>query len=65
MPSSNIDESENNNTTSAGRRMQTSCTHARLVDEVLTEEGAKTGRLICKECKAVISDPRGQPPTGD
>jgi hypothetical protein len=36
---------------------KTPCTHSRLVDEVLSTKGTKTGQLICKECKAVFPDP--------
>lgn len=33
------------------------CTHNRLVDEVLSANGAKTGRLLCMECQAEFPDP--------
>jgi hypothetical protein len=36
---------------------KTPCTHSRLVDDVLTKEGNKTGRLVCVECAAVFLDP--------
>ncbi len=64
MSLSGIGQSDDN-TRSTGRPRKVPCAHARLVDEVLTEEGAKTGRLICKECLAEIQDLQAQPPTGD
>jgi hypothetical protein len=36
---------------------KTPCIHNRLVDDLLTKEGHKTGQLICVECKAVFLDP--------
>ena len=48
-------------TTPKATRLQplakTSCIHNRLVDDVLTKEGNKTGQLICIECRAVFLDP--------
>jgi len=45
----------------AGTRIRTepicSCTHSRLVDEVRTAKGVKTGELICMECLAKFPDP--------
>jgi hypothetical protein len=38
----------------------TTCTHSRLVDYVLTEEGNKTGQLVCVECRVVFLDPTFQ-----
>jgi ribosomal protein L17 len=38
------------------------CTHSCLVDDILTATGIKTGELICKECKAVLSDLAFQKP---
>jgi hypothetical protein len=32
------------------------CTHSRLIDDVLTKKGNKTGRLLCLECKATFPD---------
>ena len=33
------------------------CTHSRLIDEVLTPQGLKTGQVRCIECCAVFDDP--------
>ncbi len=33
------------------------CRHGRIVDDVLTPEGERTGHLVCKECQAVFPDP--------
>ena len=38
----------------------TACTHSRVVDYVLTNEGNKTGQLVCVECRAVFLDPTFQ-----
>lgn len=35
------------------------CIHMRLVDEVRTPNGAKTGQLVCLECLAEFQDPAG------
>ena len=34
-----------------------SCTHSRLVDEVLNVKGLKTGQLLCMECMTQFPDP--------
>ena len=39
-----------------------SCTHSRMVDEVRSPDGAKTGHLICIECLAQFPDPMCQEP---
>lgn len=39
--------------------LQTTCAHGRLIDDVLTDEGQRTGRVRCLECLAVIDDPYG------
>ena len=33
------------------------CTHQRLIDDVLTESGKRTGKVRCLECGAVFDDP--------
>ena len=33
------------------------CSHSRVVDDVLSAKGTKTGKLICLECQAVFPDP--------
>lgn len=33
------------------------CTHRRLIDEVLTPAGLRTGQVRCLECCAVFDDP--------
>ena len=32
------------------------CGHQRLVDEHVNDQGEKTGRLVCRECGAVIHE---------
>jgi hypothetical protein len=32
------------------------CDHGRLVDEVFNNEGARTGQLMCLECRALVTD---------
>ena len=38
-------------------RIKTHCTHSRIIDDMLTPEGAKTGEVICIECLAIFPDP--------
>lgn len=33
------------------------CTHSRIIDDVLTPQGLKTGKVRCIECGAVFDDP--------
>ncbi len=33
------------------------CTHQRLIDDVLTRGGRRTGKVRCVECGAVFEDP--------
>ncbi len=33
------------------------CVHSRLIDDVLTRCGQRTGKVRCLECSAVIEDP--------
>jgi hypothetical protein len=33
------------------------CTHTRLIDDVLTWNKKKTGRVRCLECRAIFDDP--------
>jgi len=40
-----------------GTETLSSCTHGRMVDEVRTPKGIKTGELICMECLAKFPDP--------
>jgi hypothetical protein len=39
-----------------------SCNHSRMVDDVRGTKGAKTGKLVCKECQAEFPDPTSQHP---
>ena len=39
------------------RKKAVPCTHSRMVDDVLTTKGVKTGKLVCIECTAVFPDP--------
>lgn len=37
------------------------CAHQRLIDDIRTRGGARTGKVRCLECGAVFDDPyRGQ-----
>lgn len=36
---------------------KTLCAHQRLIDEVLTRSGKRTGKVRCLECGAVFDDP--------
>lgn len=44
------------------RKKTTPCTHSRVVDDVLTTKGTKTGQLVCIECTAVFPDPSYEEP---
>ena len=33
------------------------CTHGRLIDDVLTKMGKRTGKVCCLECDAIFADP--------
>ncbi|MBK9308217.1 MAG: hypothetical protein IPM58_14320 [Nitrospira sp.] len=33
------------------------CVHGRLIDEVRTRGGKRTGKVRCLECQAIIDDP--------
>ena len=33
------------------------CTHQRLIDDVLTRDGKRTGKVRCLECGTVFDDP--------
>ena len=34
-----------------------SCAHQRLIDDVLTKRGKRTGKVCCLECRAIFDDP--------
>lgn len=33
------------------------CVHGRIIDDVLTKTGKRTGRVCCLECGAIFDDP--------
>jgi len=33
------------------------CVHGRLIDDVLTRSGKRTGKVLCVECGATFDDP--------
>jgi hypothetical protein len=35
----------------------TTCAHGRLIDDVLTKRGQRTGRVRCLECGVIFDDP--------
>ena len=35
----------------------TTCVHGRLIDDVLTNRGKRTGQVRCLECGAIFDDP--------
>jgi hypothetical protein len=39
------------------------CTHSRMIDDVRSTKGAKTGQLVCMECQAEFPDQTSQHPT--
>lgn len=38
-------------------KTKVACAHGRMIDDVLTEEGVKTGMVRCLECMAIIPAP--------
>jgi hypothetical protein len=34
-----------------------SCAHQRLIDDILTKSGKRTGKVRCLECRAIFDDP--------
>ena len=38
-------------------RTKTHCMHGRIIDDLVTAEGKKTGEVICIECLAIFPDP--------
>lgn len=34
-----------------------SCAHSRLIDDVLTRNGKRTGKVRCLECRTIFADP--------
>lgn len=34
-----------------------SCAHQRLIDDILTKNGKRTGKVRCLECRAIFDDP--------
>ncbi len=35
----------------------TACAHARIIDDILTRQGKRTGKVRCLECGAKFDDP--------
>ncbi len=35
----------------------TTCAHQRIIDDVLTKSGKRTGKVRCLECRTVFDDP--------
>lgn len=33
------------------------CVHGRVIDDVLTRSGKRTGKVVCVECGATFDDP--------
>lgn len=48
--------------TSLHRALKKPCMHSRIIEDVLTAQGARTGEVLCLECKAVFPDPHRQDP---
>lgn len=36
---------------------EAACAHQRVIDDILTKSGKRTGKVRCLECNAVIDDP--------
>lgn len=41
----------------SGTASMKTCAHGRLIDDVLTKDGKRTGRVHCVECGAQFDDP--------
>lgn len=42
---------------SGGTAPVTTCVHGRLIDDVLTKRGKRTGQVRCLECGEIFDDP--------
>lgn len=42
---------------SSGTTASACCTHQRLIDDVLTRGGKRTGKVRCLECGTIFDDP--------
>ena len=49
-----MSQSKDRNLKPARYAAEAACAHARIVDDELSENREKTGRLICKECGGVF-----------
>lgn len=36
---------------------EVACAHQRLIDDILTKSGKRTGKVRCLECRAIFDDP--------
>jgi hypothetical protein len=36
---------------------ESACAHQRLIDDILTKSGKRTGKVRCLECRAIFDDP--------
>ena len=36
---------------------ETACAHQRLIDDILTKTGKRTGKVRCLECRTIFDDP--------
>lgn len=36
---------------------ETTCAHQRIIDDILTKRGKRTGKVRCLECLAIFDDP--------
>jgi len=57
--SDNEEESMDSMTAQQGSSMTlvNTCSHSRLIDNVLTKDGKRTGKVYCVECGAKFTDP--------
>ena len=46
---------------SRGGKAHESCSHERVVDYELSEDGEQTGRFVCRECGAILAGKRERP----
>ncbi|MFY4730899.1 hypothetical protein [Nitrospira sp. BLG_2] len=36
---------------------EATCTHRRIIEDILTKGGKRTGKVRCLECRAIFDDP--------
>ena len=45
------------NTEAETRIEEATCAHQRIIDDILTKGGKRTGKVRCLECRTIFDDP--------